>query len=197
MQTRDSKYWFKWRCREKSLFVHYFFLPLDTYLSFYSFLVMRDDNLIPSLLSFMMWENVKPVLSELRAATGDEFHKATLQINAAQVVKPLSRFEPSFPLSHPSGIAVNLWPSIGQWESESNGIGVYHGVTTKLQAWLLSTASRFGFASSVTTASINNGPVEQVLCWHRPEELHFLISSVFLRLEWILLWWFWKRKMAV
>lgn len=32
------------------------------------------------------------------------------------------------------------------------------------------------FAS--TTASISNCPVEQVLCCHLPEELHFLINSL-------------------
>lgn len=48
-----------------------FFLPLGTLLSFDSFLVTKDDNLNPSLLPFILWENVESVLSKLNAATGE------------------------------------------------------------------------------------------------------------------------------
>lgn len=49
-----------------------FLIPLGTLLSFDSFLVTKDENLNPSLLPFMLWEDVEPALSKLDAATGEE-----------------------------------------------------------------------------------------------------------------------------
>lgn len=39
---------------------------------FDSFFVTKDENLNPSLLPFMLWENFELVLSKLDAATGEE-----------------------------------------------------------------------------------------------------------------------------
>lgn len=49
-----------------------FFLPLSTLSDFDSFFITKDENLNPSLLPFMLWENVEPALSKLDAATGEE-----------------------------------------------------------------------------------------------------------------------------
>lgn len=68
-------------CRSKTISIYLnvdvgkkslsFFLPLGTLLSFDSFLVTKDDNLNPSLLPFILWENAESVLSKLAAATGE------------------------------------------------------------------------------------------------------------------------------
>lgn len=170
----------------------FFFLPFGTLLSFGSFLVTEDEHVNPSLLPFIQWENAEPAFTKL--AAGYWWRKECIKLPSRSPWRKSWNWCRGFShqsLCHqPSGMcsfAVRFWPS--QQKVKSSGMGVQCGAATSLQVQVITQGKQIWYYLPFASipGNIINCTAKKALNWHKPQELHFLMISVFLRVEWLLL----------